>query len=335
MADSMSEIYPRAGLTSNQKSSNNFEDDDDQSRRIIANIRVQRVNLAPKFKHKSNYPKEQIQHLRSLLIDELPKQDPEVSKFHEREFSRLLKDDWLATRFLLRGTKAAFRRQYSSGIGSIWDEPQQNRERDRNRNQTNELDLTELVYIETIKSIDACAKFKYSFNINANTTLDEFPLEWTSKNGIFNYEPDRSGNATLYMRVKLHKPKLIESKEMRLEFKRLLSFYLERCDLSLFNQEGKGICCIFDMTHATVENMDIELITWMIKSFNSCGPKLLCYVMVYNLPWFFSATFKLITNNLLSKSNKQSLKFVYGKEILNYIDHNNLPKYLQHSICSS
>lgn len=295
---------------------------DEQNLKKIEMDRPKRNCLAPRYKYRSNLASRYIEVIRNLLQVERSKQENSVKEFQKLEFERLMNDEWLVTRFLLRGIKSsARRRDKKNSISSINIEDQEEELAD--------------IYLETMNSIDICAKFKYQYRINMATKLSEFPPDWLQKNGIFSYKPDLAGNSTLYLRAKLHKPKLIESEGLRFEFERLLLYHLDKCDQSIWNREGCGICCIFDMSEATVENMDLELVSWMIKSFNSCGPKLLCYVMIYNLPWFFSATFKLITNNFLPKKNKQTLRFVYGNEILSYIDLKNLPKYLQAKCISS
>jgi len=261
---------------------------------------------APRFKYRSNFPEKDIQEIRKLLTTERQVQDETCYDFWRPDYERMMIDDWLVTRFLLRGTKLS-------------------------QNEDTCVDES-AIYARTMDLIRACAKFRLEYRINGSTKEDEFPFEWTKINGLFNYKPDLAGNQTIYLRVKLHRPREIESKKSRHEFKRMLLYTLEKCDQNLVNRPGKGVCCVFDMSDATFENIDIELLSWMIKSFKSCSPKLLCYVMVYNLPWFFCATFKLVSKTLMSKSNKQSLKFVYGDEILDYISPKNLPPYLAASL---
>lgn len=260
--------------------------------------------LAPKFKYETNYPVKDIEEIRKLLTIERANQPAEEYQFWTPDYERMMKDDWLVTRFLLRGLKAS----QKQGKGS---------------------NDKVAIYKQTMNLIKSCANFRRDYKVNGLTKESEFPAEWLKTNGLFSFKQDLSGNPTMYLRIKLHKPKLIETKELKNDFKRLLLFTLEKCDQDLFNNPGKGICCIFDMSDATFENVDLDMMSWMIRSFKSCSPKLICYVVVYNLPWFFSATFKLISNTLMSNSNKQCLKFVYGNEILNYIDRDNLPEYMR------
>lgn len=306
---------------------NNESNEINKNQVIIKRKKIENSDLAPRFKYKTNYPIKDIQEIRKLLTLERENQNEDEYNFWTPDYKRMLKDDWLVTRFLLRGSKASQKYikvdcKTKNGSSSDLDEDDEN----------NNTDKDKLIYECTMQLVRSCAKFRRDYRINPETKDDEFPIEWLKVNGLFNHRPDLAGNPTIYLRICLHKPKLIETKEYRHEFKRLLLYTLEKCDQDLYNNMGKGVCCIFDMSYATFENVDLELASWMIKSFKSCSPKLLAYVIVYNLPWFFSATFKLLTTTLMSNSNKQCLKFVYGNEILKYVDYNNLPSYIRDSL---
>lgn len=269
--------------------------------------------LALRYKYQDLASKEDINEMRKLLIEEREKQlgeiDNEEIEFYRADFNRMLIDDWLVTRFLLRGHKALNRANQD--------------------NQCLREPSKRAVCLQTIKLIKNCAKFRFEYKINGRTSIEEFPRDWVDVNGLFYYRPDRAGNPTIYLRVALHRPKLIETPEARHLFKRYMMYTLECCDRQLLNQPGKAICCIFDMSNVALDNIDLELTTWMIKSFKDCSPKLLCYIVIYNPPWFFTATFRLICNTLLSNSKRQCVKFARGNEIMAYVSEQNLPPYLR------
>ena len=287
-------------------------------------------SAAISFKYKTNADADDIEKLRKLLTSLRTNQseaiDPEEHKFYEADYKRMLTDDWLVTRFLLRGKKAFDRAKLFGDLGEIGISEQ---EQERlARLSDGELDK-QAILKHTLDLVQICAKFRFDYRINSQTSLDEFPQEWLRVDGLFNYKPDTLGNPTIYLRVALHKPKLLETPEARHLFKRYMLYTLERCDQHLANKPGKAICCIFDMTNVAFENIDLELTSWMIKSFKSSSPKLLGYVIIYNPPWFFAATFKVICNTLLSNSKRQSVKFASGNQILDYVDRANLPPYLK------
>lgn len=286
-------------------------------------LKKQAKLAAVKFKYQHNSARDDIERLREILIQERDRQmgqlPSEELDFYRADFERMLVDDWLATRFLLRGKKA-----YERLLAS---EQASNRAEIKGERETREA-----IYRETLELVKVCAKFRFDYRINKHTKEAEFPLDWVKVHGLFHYKADRVGNPTVYLRVALHRPKLIESLEARHLFKRYMLYTLERCDQQLHNRPGKAICCIFDMTRVAFENIDLELTSWMIKSFKNCSPKLMCYVIIYNPPWFFTATFKLICSTLLSESKRQSVKFAHGNEIIQYIDYDNLPHYIQSAI---
>lgn len=306
-------------LTTTVAASNSYLNETGSGNLKLKNLskRKQAIDLAPRFKYQSNFPNEDLEEIRKLLELERKNQDQVEFDFWTADYERMKYDNWLVTRFLLRGLKAS---QKQSTMQS-------------DQERTNKEGLTiKPLYYHTIELIRLCAKFRRDYHVSPATKLNEFPSDWVKVNGLFNYKPDFAGNPTIYLRLSLHKPKLIETPESRFQFKRLLLYTLEKCDQDLTNNMGKGVCCIFDMSDATFENIDLELASWMIKSFKNCSPKLLAYVIIYNLPWFFSTTFKLLTTTLMSNGGKQCLKFVYGNEILQYIDYNNLPSYVRDRI---
>jgi len=265
------------------------------------------------FKYTLNAPLEDIENVRELLARQQGHQNfrRDEWEFFKTDYDRMMKDDWLVTRFLLRGRKG----NHSSASHGFVDSR-----------------TAQSCYAKTIELIKACARFRYEYRINALTEEKDFPTEWTKVRGMFHYRHDLVGNPVAYMRVGLHRPKLIEEEALRHEFKRYMLYVLEQCDKELFQRPGKALCCVFDMSNVAFENIDLELTTWMIKSFKNCAPKLLCYVIIYNPPWFFTATFKIIRKTLLSNNKRQSIKFAYGDEILNFIEYINLPPYLRETL---
>uniref|UniRef100_A0A6G1SLH2 Motile sperm domain-containing protein 2 n=1 Tax=Aceria tosichella TaxID=561515 RepID=A0A6G1SLH2_9ACAR len=285
------------------------------------------------FKYKSNANQDDINDLRRMLTnlraEQLNEIDPDEHEFYDADYKRMMVDDWLVTRFLLRGKKAFEREATECGAADRYRILQL--VDDSTETSSGEL-YKQAILKHTIELVKICAKFRFDYRINSRTRLDEFPLDWVKTEGLFSYKPDVVGNPTIYLRVALHRPKLLETPEARHLFKRYMLYTLERCDQDLSNKPGKAICCVFDMTNVAFENIDLELTTWMIKSFKSSSPKLICYVIIYNPPWFFAATFKIICKTLLSNSKRQSVKFASGNQILDYIDCANLPPYLQSTL---
>lgn len=275
------------------------------SKQSINLVKLKTTCQVPDYKYKSNFPPDQIEELRRCMALERANSSEEDKEFFTEDFKRLMKDDWLVTRFLLRGFKASL---------SSCDE------------NTDEATRKSLGYKKTLELVEVCGTFRKEYNVNLTTKIDGFPCEWIEAHGIFNYKPDLRGNPTMWLKIKLFKPKEISDDKRRFEFKRYFLYWAEQCDIDLFNRPGNCVCAIWDMTNATFENFDLEFISWMIKM-SKLGPKFINYVIIYNLPWFLNTTFKLIANTFLSNGN-HVVKFAYGNEIINFIAKENLPEYI-------
>lgn len=275
------------------------------SKQKINLVKLQQTCQVPDYKYKSNFPPDLIDALRKELAIDRANSSEEDQEFFTGDFNRLMKDDWLATRFLLRGFKVG---------SSLCDE------------DTDEEIRKSLGLEKTLELVGVCGKFRKEYNVNPSTKIDGFPHDWIKAHGIFNYKRDLRGNPTMWLKIKLFKPKEIRDDRIRFEFKRFFLYWAEQCDLDLYNRSGNCVCAIWDMTNATFENFDLEFISWMIKM-SKLGPKFINYVIIYNLPWFLNTTFKLIANTFLSNGN-HVVKFAYGKEIMNFIAKDNLPEYM-------
>ncbi|KAG9508676.1 Motile sperm domain-containing protein 2 [Fragariocoptes setiger] len=171
---------------------------------------------------------------------------------------------------------------------------------------------------ETVKLIRECGKFRRLHRM-PELKLSEFPIEFFHCAGVFRYLPDRIGNETLYFRVSCHLARQVP--EIANITKSFLLCLLEQCDRK---NNGRGTCIVFDLTNATLANLDLHYLSWMLTSFRQCCPKGVSYILVYNMPWYFQAATK-ITNSMMSAGNRRKLKFVNGTEIQQYIAPENLP----------
>lgn len=307
-------------LTQQQDTSTNNNDPSTKEIGTVANLKSCHV---PDYKYKSNFPPHLIEELRQMLKFERARQSDDEREYWADDYNRMMKDDWLVTRFFLRGFKSSSSYLYNANSDGEYDE---NDYEDAEDHDSDEKTSKALGFEKTIELLETCGRFRKEYNITMSTKLDEFPIEWVSANGLFNYKPDLKGNPTLWLRVRLFKPKQLYNDELRFEFKRFFLYMAEQCDKDLFNRPGNCACTIWDMTNATFENFDLEFVTWMIKM-SKLGPKYLNYVIIYNLPWFLNTTFKLFVNSfVLSKSH--TIKFAYGNQICSYIAKSNLPEYL-------
>lgn len=200
--------------------------------------------------------------------------------FYEADYQRMLQDDWTVTRFLLR------------------------RRQDPRR---------------TAKLMEECGKFRKTYKMS-EAELWEFPIEFHRAGGLFKYAPDRVGNVTMYMRVKMYR----RVPEISDVFKAFILCVLEQCDVA---NNGRGTAVIFDLSGCGLQNVDLGFLSWLLSSFRNYCPKGVSYILVYNLPWILNATCKLAMT-WMSASNRRSLRFCHGDEIETFIARENLPDYL-------
>ena len=200
--------------------------------------------------------------------------------FVAEDYERMLADDWTVSRFLLR---------------------------------------CRLQPRRAARLMEQCGKFRREFRMG-QSKLADFPIEFHRAGGLFRYAPDRVGNQTLFMRVKMHR-RLPELSQIMKEF---ILCCLEQCDRA---NNGRGTAVIFDLTGCGLQNVDLGFLFWLVYSFRNYCPKGLSYIIIYNLPWMLNATAKLALS-WLSSTNKRRLRFVSGDTIQDFIAPENLPDYM-------
>lgn len=199
--------------------------------------------------------------------------------FYPDDYQRMLHDDWTVTRFLLR------------------------RRQDPKR---------------TAKLMEECGCFRKQYKMS-EVKLPDFPIEFHKPGGLFKYAPDRAGNLTVYMRVKMYR----RVPEISDVFKAFILCVIEEADVEA---KGRGVAVVFDLSGAGLQNVDLSFLSWLLSSFRNYCPKGVSYIMVYNLPWILSTTCR-VAMTWLSATNRRALRFVHGDEIQNFIAKENLPDY--------
>lgn len=200
--------------------------------------------------------------------------------FLREDLDRMLEDDWTVSRFLLRCRQDPKR---------------------------------------AAKLMEQCGKFRREYKMG-RSKLADFPIEFHRAGGLFRYAPDRVGNQTLYMRIKMHR-RVSELSQIMKEF---ILCVLEDCDRA---NNGRGTAVIFDLTASGLQNVDPGFLFWLVYSFRNYCPKGLSYIIIYNLPWILNATMKLALS-WLSSTNRKRLRFVSGEAIKDFIAPENLPDFM-------
>lgn len=154
-------------------------------------------------------------------------------------------------------------------------------------------------------------------------TASDIPVEYYMCGACFQYEPDKFGNKTLYIRTQL----LRSIPELRNSFKEYLRYLIYQVD---DNVDGQSWSVIFDLTNTGWTNYDIDLLMYFLQLLREYFPVNLDYVLAINFPWVASAVWT-IAKRLIPPERRDVVVFISEKEIFNYIDEENVPDFLNGS----
>ncbi|XP_023948889.1 motile sperm domain-containing protein 2-like [Bicyclus anynana] len=151
--------------------------------------------------------------------------------------------------------------------------------------------------------------------IGANEiTHETVNIDYLKEGVFFPHGRDIDSCLLFIMKAKLY----IKSQKNVEEVKKVVIYWLERIERE---EEGKKITLFFDMDTCGLNNMDIEVIMFMVTLLKNYYPNMINYVIVYQLPWMLQAGFKIVKNILptaaverLRMVNKDKLKDLVAPE---------------------
>jgi len=171
-----------------------------------------------------------------------------------------------------------------------------------------------------VKSAHQMLRKALEFRNSPAIAIKEFPHEFYKIGAIFHYEPDRKGNIPVYMRIRVNQKIPIVQEFL----KAFLFRVIEEADKKA---GGKGIALVFDLQKAGINNVDMDLLFFVITALVNYFPKGLSYMLVHELPWFLRS-FWLIAKQWLSEDHKDLVKFSNSQTIYEYIKEENLPDFM-------
>lgn len=148
----------------------------------------------------------------------------------------------------------------------------------------------------------------------------DFPIEYFTAGIAFVYEPDKYGNKTLYFRTTLLKcvPELRES------FKKFVAYLMYQIDDC---ENGETFSVVFDLTNTGWSNYDIDLLMHFLSLLKDYFAVNVDYILSINFPWVLSAAWSVI-KRLIPPERRDVVVFISDKDVLNYVDKQNLPDFL-------
>lgn len=88
----------------------------------------------------------------------------------------------------------------------------------------------------------------------------------------------------------------------------------------------KGFIFVLDCSECSLSNLNMDMLKFIITSIRVRYPLGLQYFIIYNLPWILKSIWKLVKGWL--GEYQKLVFFANGQEILNYVDTDQLPKYM-------
>ena len=131
----------------------------------------------------------------------------------------------------------------------------------------------------------------------------------------------------IFMRVKVN----LKAPKITKYIKEFIAGIVARIDEA--NNEN-GFVLVFDFTDAGLRNVDLDMLSYIISLLRYCYPEGLVYCLVYNLPWILRKFWALV-KSWIQPNHHHLILFANGDEIKNFVDEDNLPKYLGGSCCKS
>lgn len=158
------------------------------------------------------------------------------------------------------------------------------------------------------------------FRNTPTLNIKEFPEEFYRIGAVFDYEPDRKGNIPVYMRIRMNQKIPIVQEFL----KAFLFMTIEEADK---RAKGKGVVLVFDLQGAGINNVDMDLLFFIITTLVNYFPKGLSYMLVHELPWILRSVW-VIAKQWLSEDHRDLVKFSDSQTIYEYFDEENLPDFI-------
>ncbi|CAM6031364.1 unnamed protein product, partial [Sphagnum compactum] len=107
------------------------------------------------------------------------------------------------------------------------------------------------------------------------------------------------------------------------ELKKVLIYWVER---TIREEDGDCITAVFDMMDCGLSNIDLPFTQFIISTLKNYYPEQINYILIYDMAWILTATFQIIKKLLPAKAVAR-LKFLYAKNVKDYVDDINQPSW--------
>ncbi|XP_054161632.1 motile sperm domain-containing protein 2-like [Oppia nitens] len=175
---------------------------------------------------------------------------------------------------------------------------------------------------ESLKMLTTAMKWRKSFGVN-DLKECSFPREYYQTGGLFTYGTDLNGARLIIFRVMCNKKITVWTEQL----KKFIVYLIENESIKIANNECPGVCIVFDCNGAGISNVDTDLLSFIVHSFQDYYPMVLQSVIIHELPFLLNYVFKLVLS-WLPKDHREVFHSVKKDDINQYIASDQLPDFM-------
>ncbi|XP_045541190.1 motile sperm domain-containing protein 2-like [Papilio machaon] len=148
-------------------------------------------------------------------------------------------------------------------------------------------------------------------NNNINNIKEIVNMDYLREGLFFPRGRDIDGCLIFILKWKLNN-KGIKNVE---DLKKVIVYWLERLEREEF---GKPITVFFDLEGCGMNNIEVEVVTYMITLLKNYYPKFVNYIIIYQMPWIMTAGYRIV-KGLLPARAIERLRVINKDKIKDFI----------------
>ncbi|KAF8764047.1 motile sperm domain-containing protein 2-like [Argiope bruennichi] len=159
-------------------------------------------------------------------------------------------------------------------------------------------------------------KYRKEYEINTLRKKD-LPKEYFDARAIFIYNKDKRDHPVVVVRCKTH----VKKEETRRQQLQYMLYWIEK---AVRSADWGAVSVLFDCTDSGVGNVDLDMMRHLFETFKKYYPWCLSYFMVYNMPWYLSAVWRII-KQWIPQRHVSKITFVDANGLRDFIPEDQLP----------
>jgi len=156
-----------------------------------------------------------------------------------------------------------------------------------------------------------CLKWRKEFGVN-DIKDSEFPQFFDDIGAMYVLNKDKQGHRLIIMHVRRYRKEPIIANLAR----RYFVYNLEKL---VREDDRHRVTILFDLHGAGLNNVDMDFLFFMFSCFKTYYPSSVAHILVFDMPWIFTAMWKVVKGWLNSRAVSK-IKFVNKNSVLEYID---------------